>query len=149
MSDPIRDFEHTHTELTKAVIDVGRQLAAVMGADERDKLAVRLEALRDELLEHFANEEEALFPFVRKVSAGKTADVDRLEMAHDAICGGVVRLAHMVEHDVQEGTLAVAYKRFEITYGEHSRLEAELFKELAGLLDEQHRRELRDHLRGL
>jgi iron-sulfur cluster repair protein YtfE (RIC family) len=128
---------------------VGRQIGSALGPDERDKLAVRLEALRDELLEHFANEEEALFPFLRKVASGKTADVDRLETGHDAICGAVVRLAHMVENDVQTDALAAAYKRFELTYGEHSRNEAELFKELGGLLDERHRVELAGLLRGL
>jgi iron-sulfur cluster repair protein YtfE (RIC family) len=106
--------------------------------------------LRDDLLEHFANEQEGLFPFVRKYVPAEMGAVDRLEAAHDAICGAIVRLAHLAARDqVVTREALVVYQRFESSYAAHSRDEAELFERLGRLLTPEHQRELAEHLQGL
>ena len=66
MADPVRQLEHTHGHLNELAVDVERLLAEESpAADARAELISALELLRDELLTHFANEEEALFPFIR------------------------------------------------------------------------------------
>jgi iron-sulfur cluster repair protein YtfE (RIC family) len=120
----------------------------------RRQLGVKLEEFRDELLRHFANEEEALFPFIRARLPTKAGAVDTLLDAHDAICGSLLRLAHLVEHerrslDADRDALHTLYERFEHAYTMHSQAEATLFEELAAELDEEAGRELAEILRGL
>lgn len=152
--DPIRSFEHAHGHLTKLALGIGQQLrdkngrAYTMTSARRKEALALLEALRDELLQHFADEEEGLFPFVRRTVPGKAATVDRLEGSHDTICGGVVRLAHLASHEAGS-QLVTLYERFENAYAQHSREEAELFEELGRQLGEPERSELGSLLRGL
>jgi iron-sulfur cluster repair protein YtfE (RIC family) len=159
MSDPVRELGHSHAALNKLALEVrelvltregGRSTAAAT----RHRLLARLEVLRDELLEHFANEEEGLFPFVRKNVPTTATTIDRLLDAHDAICGAVVRLAHFVAHDsgaldTHRSTLAALYERFEHAYAAHADDEANLLEELGHALDSGQRRQLSDFLRGL
>jgi hypothetical protein len=152
--DPIGEFEHAHGDLTKLALAIGAELRdergeprEISGPTRREVLAL-LEKLRDELLHHFADEEEGLFPFVRRVVPAKAEVVDRLESAHDAICGAVVRLAHLASHEAY-GQLIVLYERFEEAYAKHSRDEAGLFSELAGALGAEERAELAALLRGI
>src|SRR5450755_2605740 len=105
MSDPIRELEHTHVHLTKLALGMGQELrdeqgqARSMTGARRQELLALVETLRDELLQHFADEEEGLFPFVRTSVPAKAAVVDKLEASHDAICGALVRLAHLASRD--------------------------------------------------
>ncbi len=152
-SDPIRTFEHSHEHLTRLALSIGHQVrdmgqspSATTEAQKVELLA-SLETLRDELLGHFADEEEALFPFVRKAVPGKAAIVDRLENSHDTICGTVVRLAHLAAQDTSQ--LVALYERFESAYAQHSREERELFEGLARDLGGAERSELAVLLRGL
>ncbi len=150
MTDPIRELEHTHDHLTKLAIAIGRALhdSKPRSRTEGKKLLALLETLRDELLHHFADEEEGLFPFVRKVLPSKAAVVDKLEASHDTICGTLVRLAHLAG-DESDRPLAALYDRFEHAYAEHSRDELELFAELGKKLGERERSELSALLRGI
>lgn len=160
MNDPVRKFEHAHGHLTKLALDVRRLVRAEEASDGRaparlrKRLVTALEALRDELLRHFANEEEGLFPFVRANLPAKAANVDRLADAHDAICGAIVRLADFVDREASalgpgRATLLTYYERFESAYTQHSQDEAALFDELGRTLDERQRTELASLLRGL
>ncbi len=159
MSDPVRQFEHSHGRLTKLATEIREMIRAEAGdaqptAAARKQLVLRLEALRDELLQHFADEEEGLFPFLRSRAPTKTAVVDRLESAHDTVCGTLVRLAHLAANDRPalgggRPTLRDLYERFETAYTVHSREEASLFDELGRTLDQGQRTELAVILRGL
>lgn len=155
-ADPIRTFEHSHETLTQLALEVRRLVADDSGEQRaaRKRLLARIEVLREELLEHFAKEEEGLFPFVRHHLPLTARAVDRLEASHDAICGSLVRLAHLVASDrkvpaANHSTLIALYERFEKAYGEHSRDEALLLQELGRALDERQRRQLAELLRGL
>ena len=152
--DPLREFEHSHAQLTGLALRIGSHLRGEAGRDAsgREQLAAQVEALCDNLLRHFADEEEGLFPFVRANVPAKVDVVDRLEADHDAICGCLLRMAHLVARDAGGSDahgLASLYERFEHTYTAHSRVEAELFQELGGLLAEQQRGELASLLQGL
>jgi hypothetical protein len=156
--DPVSQFEHSHAALTKLAIEI-RDLVRAEPAEglpaalTRKQLLGQLEHLRDELLAHFANEEEGLFPFVRQNLPTKSHAVDRLAEAHDTICGAIVRLVHVVRRDLVLGrdhaALVAHYGRFESAYAQHSQKEAALFEELGRTLDEGHRAELTEILRGL
>lgn len=159
MSDPVRQFEHSHASLTKLALEI-RALVRPgpgdkpSGAPTRKRLVGRLSLLRDELLQHFANEEEGLFPFVRLNVPAKSDTVNRLAAAHDTICGAIVRLVHFVENDPKALTRGRAallshYERFEHAYAEHSQKEAALFGKLSKALNAGQRAELSEILRGL
>jgi hypothetical protein len=149
--DPVRRFEHTHGNLNRLVLDVASCVRGV----ERDAtpkawkgLVASLAALRDELLHHFADEEEALFPFVRTRVPARAPVVDSLEAAHDTICGSVMR-ALAAAGEQHAPLVSTLHDRFEKAYVDHSRREAELFEGLAEVLDEGQRAELAELLRGL
>ena len=155
-SDPLREFEHTHDQLTKLALEAAQFLRRPRAApgermtdDDRRQLCACLQSLRDELLLHFAVEEEGLFPFIRANLPGKADQVDRLALAHDAICGGVVRLAHAAQANPPGPALVSLYERFDAAYVLHSREEADLFATLARTLDSSQRAELAERLHGL
>jgi iron-sulfur cluster repair protein YtfE (RIC family) len=154
MADPVRILEHTHGNLRKLAPEIGRLLRidpkASQIAETRRTLIRRLEQLRDDLLGHFANEEEGLFPFIRANVPAKIEAVGRLEAAHDTICGAIVRVAHLVARDrAATRDASIIYERFEAAYAAHSRDEAALFEELEDTLTKDQRRGLADFLRGL
>jgi len=154
--DPVRDLEHRHEHLTQLVLEAGHLLHSApsertTGEAER-RLRACLESLREHLLRHFALEEEGLFPFIRTNLPKKGEHVERLALAHDAICGAVVRLAHAAEtnRDADErAALLSLHGRFETAYARHSREEADLLAELARVLDASQREQLAELLRGL
>ena len=150
MADPVRQLEHTHGHLNELAVDVKRLLAEEStSAEARAELISALELLRDELLTHFANEEEALFPFIRANVPSKADAVERLEGAHDAICGAVTRLVYLAAHEGDAAALGGLHRRFESAYADHSQMEAMLFDELARGLTAIQRGELAVLMRGV
>jgi len=159
MIDPVRRFEHSHTTLAK----LAQEVSEIIGADPSDRarhprlrkrLIGRLDALREQLIQHFANEEEALFPFVRDAWPARGSTVDRLQDSHDLICGSLMRLAHLAQHDDaafsdRRPTLLGLYERFEKAYSDHAQEEDALLEELGRGLDGRQRGELAEMLRGL
>jgi iron-sulfur cluster repair protein YtfE (RIC family) len=146
--DPVRELGHNHASLTKLAAEIGRLVRA--GGD-REQIHDRVEILREELLAHFADEEEAFFPFLRAHVPAKAAAVDRLEAGHDSICGAVVRLSHLAARDPAPAASALTslYERFEEAYAKHSQEEADLFVELGRTLDAEQRAKLAELMRGL
>jgi iron-sulfur cluster repair protein YtfE (RIC family) len=156
--DPLGRFEHSHGKLTKLVLEVRDLIHAspreAAVASDRDRLVECLALLSEELLQHFADEEEGLFPFLRTHVPSKAGAVDRLESAHDAVCGSLVRLAHLTSHDrraldASQPAVLHLFERFEAAYSAHSREEAALFEALAKTLDARQRKQLAALLRGL
>jgi hypothetical protein len=149
--DPVRQLEHAHGQLNRLVLDVAEALSGQgpTSPDAWSDLGERLEALREELLHHFADEEEALFPFVRASVPRMLDAVHRLETAHDTICGSVVRMVHLASGEAHLSTLLAVHERFQSAYSCHSKDELELFEELGRVLDGTQRAELATRLRGL
>ena len=110
--DPIHEFEHTHGHLTKMVVALKGLLAAVVrkeqSATDAQKRFVELsDELREELLLHFAREEEGLFPYIRSHIPGQAGVLDRIEAAHDGICGAILRMTHLGYADFDKHLPAV------------------------------------------
>lgn len=151
-ASPLQDFGHSHVLLGQLT----RELAALLGGNGsagpeiREKLPALASELRHELLEHFANEEEGLFPFIRQHFPHQCAAVDRLHAAHDIICGTLVRFSFLAERAGELSSDArLAFERFESAYGNHSREEAELLDNVARLLTPEQQQELEKLLDGL
>jgi len=156
VNDPVRAFEHTHEHLTKRAAEAAEIIRGAatrpLTDDQRARLRGSLEELRDDLLQHFAVEEEGLFPFIRAQVPARAPIVERLALAHDAICGSVVRLAHAAATAQSEAAihaLPSLFDRFQAAYVTHSREEAELFAELGKSLEPHQREALATILRGL
>jgi hypothetical protein len=149
--DPVRQFEHVHGHLNKLVLEVAESLRNDGPTTPKawQRLDASLSALRDELLRHFADEEEALFPFVRASVPARVDVVDRLEAAHDTICGSIVRMVHVANGGHQLESIRSLHERFEHAYTQHSGEEAALFEELGRVLDDAQRNELTKRLHGL
>jgi len=145
-ANPVRDFGHSHVHLG----ELTRELASLLGdeggtisTEARQKLPAVASELRHELLEHFANEEEVLFPFISEHFPGQRDAVDRLHAAHDVICGTFVRFSFLAERGGELSSDArSAFERFEAAYGKHSRDEAELLDQVAQLLTPAQQAEL-------
>jgi iron-sulfur cluster repair protein YtfE (RIC family) len=151
-ASPLQGFGHSHAHLGQLTRELAALLAAngSAGPEAHDKLSALASELRHELLEHFANEEEGLFPFIRQHFTRQADAVDRLHAAHDIICGTLVRFSFLAERDVELSNDArLAFERFETAYGNHSRDEAELLDEVARMLTPEQQRELEALLHGL
>lgn len=157
--DPVRRFEHSHVHLNELVIELGQLVRSRIDRGRgssriRRRLVVCAAKLRDGLLGHFADEEEGLFPFVSRYVPERSAAVERLQNAHDTICGSLVRLAHLVAHDTDvfgsgHGALLAQYARFVEAYAAHAQEEAAFLEALAEGLDAGQRAALAGALRGL
>ena len=150
---PIGILEHSHVRLNELVAEIAelvRDPEVVSDAKSRALLIALSGELRDELLEHFANEEEGLFPFVRDHLQTSAELVERLEAAHDAICGSIVRVAHGASSErSSHRDLLSLFERFEAAYADHSRSEGDLLEQLRRVLTADEERELAQYLEGL
>lgn len=151
-ASPLQGFGHSHAHLGQLTRELATLLAGngSGGPEAREKLRPLASELRHELLEHFANEEEGLFPFIRQRFPKQCDAVDRLHAAHDLICGTLVRFSFLAEREGELSSDArLAFERFETAYGIHSRDEAELLDEIALLLTPEQQAELETLLHGL
>ncbi|HET7542814.1 MAG TPA: hemerythrin domain-containing protein [Polyangiaceae bacterium] len=149
---PLQGFGHSHAHLGELTRELSRLLSDEGGADPsaQQKIAALASELRHELLEHFANEEEGLFPLIRRHFPGQGRAVDQLQAAHDVICGTLVRFSFLAEREGELSSDArLAFARFEAAYGNHSRAEAELLDEFSRVLTPEQQTELEALLRDL
>jgi iron-sulfur cluster repair protein YtfE (RIC family) len=148
VSDPVATFERSHLRLSALALEVSSLVRSTTPADA-SRLSACVQSLCDGLLEHFAAEEEGLFPFVRAHVPSKAASVDELVAAHDSICGALLRLAHVARSARPDRrALAALFERFEVAYATHAQVEAELLAGLGRSLEPRHRAELRRLLEG-
>jgi iron-sulfur cluster repair protein YtfE (RIC family) len=147
VQDALDELAHDHADLNRRVIELGKLLAgeAIDPSSHADQLLLEL---REELFFHFAREEEGLFPFVTEHVAELAPAIDAMATAHDAICGGVARMCHMVK-TATVATMRGLFERFEQAYVQHSKMEAELLRKLETRLDADQRLALAELVRGL
>jgi iron-sulfur cluster repair protein YtfE (RIC family) len=155
----LEKLEGEHGPLTERV-SLLQALFAAVAAGERQVSAVQaelrghLEWLRDELLDHFGREEECYFPYLRDNLPDVRQDVDRLESAHDQICGALSRMQYLTARGsrrFEEGFehLAHVFARFAETYVTHASSEREVLREAASRLTTEQRGELAETASGV
>ncbi|MEO8699824.1 MAG: hemerythrin domain-containing protein [Kofleriaceae bacterium] len=135
MADPIADLVHDHADLNRRVLDLG----AIFDGRSTRAPADALQELREQLFTHFAREEEGLFPFVTDAIPELADRCSALAGVHDAICGVVARMSYLANANPDLAALRPFYDRFETTYTEHAKAEAELLRALEGRLDHEQR----------
>lgn len=159
MDDGIRRLEHDHVPLSRLVDHLRDVLAAVArgdtsAGDAYGTLADGVHQVHSELLDHFAREEEGLFPFLSRELPPVAGDVARLAAEHDTICGGAARLAHLVGKGPESlaeqlPTLTAQFARFDAAYVQHAREERALLRRLDTELTGAQREAVATLLRGL
>ena len=136
---PFNLLVHSHRQLDELSLEIEELIGSETpfpSAEGRESLVELSVTLCDELVEHFLEEERALFPLVRERLPEQVEVVERLEAEHDTICGAVVRLTHLAEHGWKATRDAiVAFERFKRLYATHARAEIELFDTLTRALD--------------
>lgn len=150
-TDPVDSLTHDHLHLSELVLAVRERLERLARSPAvRTELAAAVERLRDELLTHFALEEEGLFPFVAQKGADFARRAAALEAGHDAVCGSVSRLLYLVQKPTSQAAACVAiFERFEQSYASHAQDEVAFLRDVGAHLDAGDRRELRAILDGL
>ncbi len=147
--DPLHELSHDHRHLSELVLEVRALLGdGPLGDGDRAELADAVARLHDELLVHFAREEEGLFPFVLERLADLGSRVETLRAGHDSVCGALSRLHHAIGHGTA-GAWRDTFARFESLYGAHAREEISVLREVAARLDAAARVELDAILEGL
>ena len=164
--DPIFRLEHDHTHLSRLVAELRDALSAIrQGKDEsgerREEFASVLGGLASELFEHFAREEEGLFPFLQERLPDMRPAIADIERAHDRICGAASRILALLDAAARKGgsgvglpeqdfaLVASLFDRFDADYTAHARNEADFLRALAPRLDVRQREALAEILRTL
>lgn len=133
-ADAIAELVHDHADLNRQVLEIGSLIAS-------DEPAVaskaRLDELREHLFAHFAREEEGLFPFVADHFPDLADRVHAMASAHDAICGAVARMCHLIAAGTNPVSLGPLFERFQLAYAQHARVEGELLASLKDRLDDE------------
>lgn len=124
----LQKLEHDHTALSQAV----EELRKLVHQDARDIFASKLDAVMNDLFEHFAREEEGLFPYILEQFPDQQGSVAQLQAAHDRICGAAARIAAL---SAEQSDLAVTlFQRFDAEYTGHAQRESEFLRTLAARL---------------
>lgn len=153
--DPLHELSHDHRHLSELALEVRALFGdGPLGDGERAELADAVARLHDELLVHFAREEEGLFPFVLERLAELGPRVETLRAGHDSVCGAISRLHHAIGHGAAASAGAEAgwretFSRFESLYSAHAREEIAVLRDVAARLDAAARVELDAILEGL
>lgn len=145
-NDPVRELAHDHTDLNRRVLELGPLLGRV-GSPKA--LLPLLQELREHMFLHFAREEEGLFPLVSEWIPELADQVLAMVSAHDAICGALARMIHAASAESDPAAFHGLLGRFETTYADHARNEAQLLLRLDGGLDASQRAQLAELVRSL
>jgi iron-sulfur cluster repair protein YtfE (RIC family) len=150
--DPVLGLEHDHVSLSELTSDLRGRVAALVAdpgraAELHGELLEALGGLRDSLLEHFANEEEALFPMVLAHLPGFRGEVEQLQGAHDGLCGAVARMTYLAQRGPDSlpevlPQLDSLFSRFDTAYASHAQEECSLLRRVGQALSPPLRREL-------
>ncbi len=147
---PLSLVEHDHVQLSRQIAALHAEITSLREAGApieplADDVVQALVALSEDLFEHFAREEEGLFPLVVRCAPDLAADVASLVEGHDRICGAASRLLALRERAPTQGTIDLAsslFQRLVEVYAEHSGREIDLLAALAPRLDAAAREEI-------
>jgi hemerythrin-like domain-containing protein len=144
-------LEHDHVALSQRVVAVREAVARLQRNEEIDAegTVATLALLADDLFEHFAREEEFLFPYIVAELPDQEAQVAQMQAAHDRICGAASRIVALAERGPLAEQLALVvplFARFDAEYTGHAQREAEFLRGLAGRLTAEQRRTLAELL---
>jgi iron-sulfur cluster repair protein YtfE (RIC family) len=148
MRDAVLDLVHDHAALNRRILAIGG-LVRQLDRTRVPELVAPLRELREELFLHFAREEEGLFPFVAEAVSDLADRVHEMALAHDAICGALVRMIHLANTGGTPKAIAGLHGRFERAYAAHAKSEAELLDALQSRLDPDQRSRLAALVDGL
>lgn len=156
--DPVSQLEHDHVHMSQ-LVDELRNLVNVadlgqLSADQHTLLLDTLNSLHDDLLVHFAQEEEGLFPFLTHHLPDTAAQIATILATHDGLCGAVGRMLALAQRGIAplnagRPTFTALFRRFDEGYVSHARDECAFLRTLDGRLDKERRAELRRLLDGL
>lgn len=138
MPDAMTELAHDHAAINRMVLSLASAIRHA-GVESSNHLELGLGELRDELFNHFAREEEALFPFVAEVMPDLEPEVKAMLVAHDLICGSLSRMVHLAATGAPTTTLFALFERFENAYAEHAQMETALLASLETALDRAQR----------
>jgi iron-sulfur cluster repair protein YtfE (RIC family) len=161
MAEPLRT-EHDHLELSAAVAELrevvrGIERAPTGLAASAATFEKTIHQLVDGLAAHFDREEQGLFPFIARELPDARTSLERLEAAHDGVCGALLRMAELVRSPGSQGrpiadrwsTILGLFRRFDAAYSAHAREEVAFLREIGGRLDARQRAELEQLLVGI
>lgn len=144
---------HDHDVLTSQVEHVAAMVSGLSGnsfdaATLRDELINQVDLLKDQLLEHFAFEEEAAFPYLTSAIPEDAPRLRSMSAAHDRIARCLVEVSELLRLTTrdtiqpQTGPIAATFERFLNHYRSHVREESEVLSSLQTKLNDEQRREL-------
>jgi iron-sulfur cluster repair protein YtfE (RIC family) len=142
--------DHDHGHLSRRIATISAEFTALRASGApsgpiADDVVQALVALSEELFEHFAREEEGLFPLIIKHAPDLAPTVAALVEGHDRICGAASRLLALRDRAPTPGTIELAaslFQRFEEVYAEHTGREMEVLASLGPRLDAAARAEI-------
>jgi hemerythrin-like domain-containing protein len=145
--DGIDRLEHDHIALSQRVLAVRSAVSRLQRGEDVDaaETVAALALLADDLFEHFAREEEFLFPYIVAELPDQEPQVAQMQAAHDRICGAASRIVALAERGPLAEQLALVlplFARFDAEYMAHAQREAEFLRELASRLTTEQRRAL-------
>lgn len=146
---PLLKLEHDHLHLSRVVADVRCNLQATVRGERsaealHELLLIFLEISYEDLFEHFNREEEALFPWIVEQVPEMSATIDRLENAHDRMCGVILRMQQLIS----QGPAAITehldkflalFGRFDAYFIQHAEDERALLDKLREILSDAQR----------
>jgi iron-sulfur cluster repair protein YtfE (RIC family) len=145
MTDPVASFVHDHRELNRLVVAVAAALGRVVRGEgglesERDEINDALSTIRDELLHHFAVEEEGLFPSLRSLCPDLAEDLAALEGEHGLVCAAADEVLGALQSASADASAIVrAFERFQQAYSAHAAAEAAALESASARLTDEGR----------
>lgn len=144
---------HDHDVLTSQVEHVAAMLHGLSGNDFdaatlRDELINQVDLLKDQLLEHFAFEEEAAFPYLTNAMPEDAPRLHSMSAAHDRVARCLVEVSDLLRVTTREtlarqtGPIVATFERFLNHYRSHVSEESEVLSTLQTKLSAEQRREL-------
>lgn len=140
---PLQELAHDHREMSGLLVAVHEALARIENGtskleDELHEMTDGLEAFREELLEHFAREQEGAFPWVASRLPAERGRVDELVAQHDRIAESINAVVAELRRHGDTSDLAAwrqALSRFDALYAEHSKTEHAFFSDVTAALE--------------
>lgn len=139
-------LEHDHAPMSAVMLEIGDWFAGPDG----DLVALRdkLDLLKELVIEHFAEEEETVFPSLSELLPEQAGALASLAEGHDAICGLAVRLRSVAERSEPDmAAMRTLFERLEASYADHAKRETALLKGIRARLSPESMERLRAHLR--